>query len=192
MIRETHLARLALVSAAVGGLVLSQVAAEASGPPQLDGKARKTLTATFSPKAQDNDKDVASTADKTECSDARCGRLPFVFKPARGVRGNLSLKISWTLPGEDFDLYLAEIAKDGSYSELANCGTFGGTSERIVVAGSDLKPGHKYALVADFFRATGADKVTGTVSFPSTDTIKKVVPASAEKGAGINVNCGLG
>ncbi|MFN2540128.1 MAG: hypothetical protein ABR549_18525 [Mycobacteriales bacterium] len=185
--------RRVLAIAVLGSVALANAGAQAAGPPTLDGKKTKTLSATFSPKAQDNDKDFFGTSsDRTECSPDRCGRLPFVFKPAKGMKGNIAFTVTWSVPGEDFDLYVAQIAKDGSYSELTSCGAGAGTSEKVLLSSRDLTSGRKYALVVDFYRATGAGKVTGTVSFPGTGNIKTTVPAAAETAAGTKVNCGLG
>ena len=179
--------------ALLASLAVAHSGAQAATPPTLDGKKVKTLTATFSPKQQDNDADIASitSSDRTECAATRCGRLPFVFKPAKGVKGNVAFTINWSVPGQDFDLYVAEIAKDGSYSQLESCGTFAGTSEKIQLPGSDFKPGKKYALVADYYRATGTDKLTATVAFPGDAHIATTVPAAAEDGSGFKVDCGL-
>ena len=59
------------------------------------------------------------------------------------------------------------------------------------MSGSSFKPGRTYALVADFYRATGTDKVTATVAFPGTTQFKTTVPASVDPKL-VKENCGLG
>lgn len=180
--------RLLATALACGALALTH-SAQAAGTPTLDGKKTKTLTATFSPGAQDHDADFATGSllgdDRVNCAAARCGTLPFTYKPAKGVKGDLSFTIKWGTPGDDFDLYVVEYAKDGSRSQVATCGASAGTSETVVVAGSDLKSGKKYGLLVDYYRAA-SDKVSATVSFPGTATVKSL-PSDAVLPEG----CGL-
>ena len=181
--------RLLATALVCGGLALSQTAQAATA--SLDGKKVKKLTATFSPGAQDNDPDFVLDSvkpkDRVACDTSRCGTLPFVYKPAKGVKGDLVFTITWTVPGQDFDLYVVEYAKDGSRSQLATCGSFAGTSEKVVVPSTDLKPGKKYGLLVDYYRTAGTDKVTGTVEFPASATLKSLPTDSA----GLATGCGL-
>ncbi len=197
-------ARLVLAPALVGVLVAGVAGAQAA-PPTLDGRKVKTLKATYTPASQDHDADqvtefVASlnevlpaplpvtAADRMACKPPRCGRLEFVYKPAKGVRGGLAVQTSWSTPGTDVDLYLVEIAKDGTASDLQHCGASAGTSEKFFVAGSSLKPGKKYAVITDFYRVA-SDTVTTQVTFPGTVSTKSTAPAQVD--AVVPVNCGL-
>jgi len=180
--------------AVVAAFALSHTGAQAAGVRTLDGKKTKTLTATFTPAPNSHDADLVtdslkSDVDRTQCAPPRCGFLPFVFLPAKGVKGGVAFTITWSTPGEDIDLYVAAIGKDGtSDGEVAHCGASAGTSERIQLTSRDFKPGKKYALIADFYRTTGG-KVTATVAFPGTTAIKKSAPAAVD--SVLPTNCGL-
>lgn len=184
--------RLLTAAALVGALAFSVAGAEA-GTAVLDGKKVKTLTMVSTPTAQDNDADFVTGQtggpERVACAAPRCARLPFVFKPAKGVKGNLAFTIQWSLPVEDYDLYVAEIAKDGSASQIETCGTFAGTSEKVELSSDTFKSGKTYALIVDFYRVTGAQKVTSTVSFPGSAGIKSTVPAQVDDLQ--TTNCGL-
>jgi hypothetical protein len=177
-----------------GALALSHSGAQAAAVPVLDGKKTKKLSVTFTPAPQAHDSDfftdsLKANADRTNCTAPRCGWLPFVFKPAKGVKGGVAFTLTWSAPGEDMDLYVVEVAKDGtSGGQLADCGAAAGSSERIQLSSSDFKPGKKYALLADFYRSTGG-KVTATVAFPGTTPIKSTVPGPLDSVQ--SVNCGL-
>ena len=184
--------RLVTAATIAGALALSLSGAQAATP-TLDGKKVKTLSASFTPAPQDNDAAAATdqapgAAERVACAAPRCGRVPFVYKPAKGVKGGVSFKISWSLPGEDMDLYVAEIAKDGSASLIASCGASAGTSEQLLVDSSAFKSGKTYALVADFYRATGRS-VTATVSLPGAVNNKSTAPAAIDDV--LPTNCGL-
>ena len=97
-----------------------------------------------------------------------------------------TFSIKWTTPGTDFDLYVVEYAKDGSTSQVATCGASLGTSETVVVPGSDLKAGKKYGLLVDYYRVA-TDKVTGTVTFPGSAAVT-TYPTDT---AGLPTGCGL-
>lgn len=187
--------RLVTATVLAGGLVASMSGAHAGGAPVLDGKKTTMLTTTFSPGAQDHDSSLATeqapggAVNRDDCKDPRCGRLTFTYQPAKGVKGNLKFTINWSVPGEDFDLYVAEVGKDGSSSDIGHCGASAGTSEQVDLDSSSLKAGKTYVLIADFYRATGGDKVTATVAFPADSTLKTTVPATADKVG--SVNCGL-
>ena len=187
--------RLVTATVLAGGLVASMSGAHAGGAPVLDGKKVTSITTTFSPAAQDNDADLVtgqapgSAVNRDDCKDARCGRLNFMFKPAKGVKGNLKFTINWTIPVEDFDLYVAEVAKDGSASDIGHCGGSAGVSEQVNLDSSAFKTGKTYVLIADYYRATGGDKVTATVAFPAASTVKTTIPGTVD---GLEpVNCGL-
>ena len=183
--------RLVTATVLAGALALSVSGAQAATP-VLDGKKVKTLTLKSTPTAQDNDSDLvtglAGGPERVACAAPRCARLPFVFKPAKGVTGNVAFTTSWSVPAEDMDLYVAQVLKDGSASEIAHCGASVGTGEKIVLPASTFKPGKTYALIVDFYRATG-QSVTSTVSFPGSAAVSSTVPADVDDLQ--PTNCGL-
>jgi hypothetical protein len=89
------------------------------------------------------------------------------------------VKISWTIPGQDYDLYVAE---NGAI--VGQCGASAGTSE-VVVIPSPAK-GKVYTIVVDEYRAL-PDSVTGSVTFPAKDSVGNTVPEPPV----IPTNCGL-
>jgi surface antigen len=174
--------RLVLATAALGVAAIAAPAALAApAPPVLDGKKVTKLSLTGSGGLQDNDKDAAdlSGADRADCAAPRCMKLVFVYNPAKGVKGDALFTASWSNPASDIDLYVASVNKDGSTSEVGgHCGGVGGVSEKVFVPAGTLKPGKKYALVADFFRSLN-ETVTGTVEMPKGD-FARPVPAEAD------------
>jgi hypothetical protein len=189
---KIRLISLGAISVALAMTVSSAQAAT----PTLDGKKVKTLTLTAAVGAQSHDSDLATdlaknplggSPDRARCTAPRCSALTFVYKPAKGVTGDVGFKLSWGTPASDFDLYVAEVVR-GERTTIASCGTSGGTSETVIVPASDLKAGHTYALVADHYRSA-ADKITSTVTFPNTFSVKTTAPAALE--AYQKVNCGL-
>jgi hypothetical protein len=182
--------RLVLATVVAGALAASLSGAEAATP-VLDGKKVKTLTASYTPEAQTNDAalltGVLDGTERVDCVAPRCSRLTFTYQPAKGVKGNLSFKTTWSLPVEDMDLYVAEIDKKGFATEIAHCGSSVGVQEQIILPSSAFKAGKTYALITDFYRASG-QKVTSTVSFPGSGTIKQTVPANVDEL--LLVNCG--
>ena len=187
-------ARLLTVAALSGTFALTVTGAHAATP-TLDGKKVKSLTLVTSSGTQDHDTDLATdvaknptgSVDRTQCTAPRCAALTFVYKPARGVKAPIGFAISWTVPGDDMDLYVAEVVH-GERSEVAHCGASAGMGESIVLPTGTLVPGHTYALVADFYRSAG-DKVTAKVAFPATAPAKTTVPAAVDLVE--PVNCGL-
>lgn len=183
--------RLVLAAAVAGGLAASLSGAEAATP-TLDGKKVKTLTASYTPSVQSHDADlvtsIAGGPERVECVAPRCARLTFRYAPAKGVKGDVFFKTTWSAAVEDMDLYVAEIDKKGFATEIAHCGASVGTQEQIVLPSTTFKPGKTYALITDFYRA-GGQKVTSTVSFPGTGPVKATIPADADTFA--NANCGL-
>jgi hypothetical protein len=188
--------RLIGVGAVSLALALTVTSAQAA-PPTLDGKKVKTLSLTTSAGAQDHDADLVTDVakdptgggpDRAICQAPRCSALTFVYKPAKGVpAAPVGFKIAWGTPGDDFDLYVAEVTR-GERSTLAKCGATGGTSETVIVPAGTLRAGRTYALVADHYRSAN-DKVTATVSFPNTFSVKTTVPAAVD--AFGPVNCGM-
>jgi hypothetical protein len=183
--------RLLVVAATAVTLGLTLTSANAV-PPTLDGKKVKTVTLTAVGTPQDHDSDFvtdqAGGPDRVACTAPRCARKDFIYKPAKGVKGDVMFEAKWTLPAADIDLYVAEVAKDGSVSQLDTCGTFGGTSEKVFVDASSLKSGKRYAIIVDFYR-TANETVTATATMPGTNTIKATAPAAVDSNQA--VNCGL-
>jgi len=188
--------RVLLAVCASAAVAMTVLPAHAGGAKVLDGKKAKTLTfkdVVSTP--QDNDTNsvtdfvnlVASTPidrpDIATCAPPRCSRFDFVVKPARGVKkGPISARIAWTIPGQDYDLYLVENGGD-----VGHCGASAGTSEVVRLETVDY--GKKYTLVVDHYRAL-PDTVTATVSFPAKDTVGSTAPAAVD--GILPINCGLG
>jgi len=156
----------------------------------LDGKKTKVLTfkdTTTAP--QDHDTDlptsvVSGSPDKAGCVQPRCGVFSFVYKPAKGVkRGPFSARIAWTVPGQDYDLYVIE---DGGV--VGQCGAPAGTSEVVVIPTPDA--GHKYTIVIDHYRSV-PDTITATVSFPAKDKVATTVPGTVDTSVFTGINCGI-
>jgi hypothetical protein len=189
-------ARLVVAPLLVGALAVMTVGASAA-PKTLDGKKVKQLTLTASGGLQDNDStnvtEALTTPDRADCSAPRCAKLPFVWKPAKGVSGDVMFTITWSNPLTDYDLYVAEVARDGSTSTLEDqsCASSGGTSEKVFVTKDKFKPGHTYAMVVDFYRSVN-DTVHGTVQMGAKNTIPGTVPAQYDghfPGTLVKVNC---
>lgn len=179
--------RLATATVLMGLLAVSTAGAQAATP-VLDGKKVKVLTLTASGGTQDHDTDMVTdlakdptgpSPDRTQCAAPRCGKLRFTYKPAKGVKGDLMFTLNWTNQASDMDLYVAEVAKDGSLSDIGHCGGVGGTSEKVFLPASSLKSGKSYVLVADFFRSVN-DTVTGKVQIGAPSTVKTTVPAQVD------------
>jgi len=183
--------RLVITAAALAAAALALPSATAATTPVLDGKKVKTLTLKATSTAQDHDADLVALSgpERVDCEAPRCVKLPFVYKPAKGVKGGLAFAISWTLPVSDMDLYVAQLGKDGN-AEIASCGSSAGTSEKVYLEPGSLRPGKTYALIVDFYRTPG-EAVTGSVTFPGTNQVASDVPSSVEDGAGLPINCGL-
>jgi hypothetical protein len=172
--RYRHLVTVAAVAAAVAALP-----AHAGAMKTLDGKKTKALTFSLKSSPQENDTtlagDVASIVgqhtpfdrpDFAKCPKTRCLSYSFKYKPAKGVKpGPFSAKISWTIPGQDYDLYIIQNGAD-----VGHCGASAGTSE-IVVIPTPTK-NKVYTVVVDQFRAA-PDTITGSVTFPAKDSVAK-------------------
>jgi len=178
-------ARGPIVVAAIAAL-LAAIPANAATK-TLDGKKTKALTWSVATTAQDHDTDAVmeftgNTPDWTTCKPPECARFPFKYQPAKGVKhGPFSARISWTLPVEDFDLYVVQ-----GNAIVGQCGAGAGTSEVVVVDAP--RPGAVYTLVVHEFRS-GPDTLTAKVSFPAKDKVASTAPPTAEKFEA--VNCGL-
>jgi hypothetical protein len=182
--------RLVLSAALLSAAAVALPSATAATTPVLDGKKVKKLTLKATSTAQDNDKDLVALngPERVDCEKPRCVKLPFVYQPAKGVKGGLAFEISWTIPVSDMDLYVAQLGKDGN-SQIAACGASAGTSEKVYLEPGTLRAGKTYALIVDFYRTPG-EAVTGSVTFPGKDQVKTTAPAALES-AGVPINCGL-
>jgi hypothetical protein len=176
-------ARIPVIVAAAAAL-LAAIPANAATK-TLDGKKTKVLTfKDVVAKAQDNDRDVVSAADRTSCAAPRCARFTFRYLPAKGVRkGPFSVRIAWTLPVEDYDLYVVQ----DNAGEVAQCGAGAGTSETAVIP--TPVPGHRYTVIVDHFRAL-PDTVTVNVAFPATAKVATAVPSNVDDKVE-PINCGI-
>lgn len=184
--------RLLTAAAVTGVLTLATVGAHAATP-VLDGKKVKVLTLTTVAAPQDHDADLVTGSlgtgpARVSCVAPRCARLPFRYQPAKGVTGNVAFLLTWTVPVADIDLYVAEIGKDGSSTQLAGCGASFGTSEKIYLPAASFKPGKTYALIADFYRTVN-ETVKASVTMPGSSAMKTTVPANVDNLQ--KVNCGM-
>lgn len=170
--------RLPLVlTAAVAAL--SAAAASAAPDPVLDGKkvTSRVLAANVADPQQhllaetvENPVDAEPT---TSCVAPRCYEFPFVVKPAAGVPAKtpLSAEISWTLPTSRFWLVLMDVSKKTPV-EKARCSTFYVTAgQKATLRVPSIKPG-RYAIWVTVQNVVAPEKVTGTVAFPATHTVK--------------------
>lgn len=174
-----------LVTLAAAAAVAAALPAHAASP-TIDGKKTKTLTFKDVVAApQDNDADYAAltSTDRTRCTRPRCSKFTFLFKPAKGVkRGPMSVRIAWTAPVEDYDLYVVQ----DNAGVVGQCGAAAGTSETVVVP--TPAPGHRYTVVIDHYRAV-PDTVTATVAFPATAKIATTAPGAVDNLQ--PTNCGI-
>jgi hypothetical protein len=164
----------------------------------LDGKKVKKITMVASGGTQDHDEtnvtELLDPPDRADCAQPRCAKLKFVWKPAKGVKNsNVMFSIEWGSPLSDYDLYVAEVNKDGSTTTLGSnsCGGTGSTQERVYVTKDQFKSGKTYALVVDFYRSVN-DEVTATVEMGVPNTIKQTVPPQYDgqfPGTLFKINC---
>lgn len=183
-----------LVAVAAAAAVIAALPAHAGGVKTLDGKKTKALTFALKSSPQENDTslvgDVAGFAgqntpftrpDYAHCPKTRCLSYSFVYKPAKGVKpGPFSVKISWTIPGQDYDLYVIENGGDAGH-----CGASAGNSETVVV-GAPAR-GKVYTVVVDEYRSAG-DTINGSITFPAKDSVTKTTGDPEQE----PVDCGLG
>jgi hypothetical protein len=185
--------RLILAAGAAAAVAVAALPSQAAGTKVLDGKKTKALTFSLATSPQDNDVDLVtdqvpattpvSRPDMASCPASRCLSYSFVYKPAKGVKaGPFSVKISWTIPGQDYDLY---VIQDGG--DVGHCGASAGTSEVVDIA-TPVK-GKTYKVVIDQYRA-GPDTITGKIAFPATDKVGSAAPSTLDDN-GLPTNCGL-
>ena len=167
-----------LALAAVTFAAAAVVPSEAAAAPVLDGKRVKVVTRTVTAPAQQHDAENAALdlPDRLACAMPRCYRLDFVYAPAKGVTGDVLFAVRWASPAADVDLYVATWKN----TEVAHCGAVAGTGELLVLPAARFKPGRRYTLVADFFRAPSAEQVTARVELPATRAQGRTVPSNAD------------
>jgi len=183
--------RLVLTAAALSALALSAPAALAgSSAATLDGKKTTKLTLVVTAPAQTHDETLVTEqvtrADRLQCTAPRCSFLPFVYKPAKGVKGDVAFTVSWSGPASDMDLYVVQVGKTGR-SKIATCGGSIGTTEKVFLTADNFKAGKTYGVIADFYRTTG-EKVTSTVEMPGANTVKTTVPSAVDGVQAVNCN----
>ena len=184
-----------ILAVAAAAAVAVSLPSHASGVKKLDGKKTTSLSFKLASSPQDNDANLAtdlvddvkptpvSRPDMAACPKTRCLSYSFVYKPAKGVKhGPFSVKISWTIPGQDYDLYVVQ-----GTNVVDQCGASAGTSETVVIPFPQAKK--TYTVVVDQYRSV-PDTVQGTVSFPAKDKVAATVPADPDA-KGLPVNCGL-
>lgn len=173
--------RLVTILTLIGALFLSISGAQA-GTPTMDGKKVKVLKFSGSGGTQDHDQDAASTSapDRSQCEPARCIKVKFVYKPAKGAKGGLMITANWGKPVlSDYDLYLFELDMRGNGTDVGHCGGLGLNHEKVYAAPAQLHSGRTYLVVLDYFRSI-ADSVTGTIEMGANSTIGTTVPTKAE------------
>lgn len=161
--------RAALAAALAITAALAVPQASAAGTPVLDGKKVKSLSIIqeSGPAARGVDPTPAQVA---ACKAPDCARLPFVYKPAKGVSASLSVTERNFYAGlGDADLYLLQ----GS-TVIASCtGTFS-NKRHITVPASALKPGATYTAVMFYSHSIG-ESTSMTVDLPGTKAPEPVV-----------------
>lgn len=172
--------RLVVATVLAAGLALSVSGAQAA-PPVLDGKNVKSLTKTLAGGAQQN-----LLADETACEEPNCLTLPFVYKPAKGVKGGLLFTANWTNPLSDLDLYVVEVdTKKKTETTIANCGGTASNKESIYLAPAELRPGKTYRMVVVMWVSLN-ETVTGKVQINVPNPIGTTVPAAVDDAQSIN------
>lgn len=179
-------ARLAFATALAGGLLVSMSGAHAA-PPVMDGKKVKVLSKTGvgpATTAQPTDFDEILCDDPTKCL-----TLPFIYKPAKGVKGDLKFTATWTNPAADFDLYVVEVdPKKKTETRVGVCGGFPLAKEVVFLPAKELRAGRIYRMVVGYYLPLG-DTVNAKVEIAVPNTIGSTVPAEVE--GQHHVNCTL-
>ena len=176
-----------LVAAVLAAAVAISLPAQAA-PKTLDGKKVKKIAFKATPTPQAHDEEFVTGSlggpDRVRCKPPRCVRVDFVFKPAKGVTGDLVFRIAAANPTTDADLYVI----DSKYNTIAQCGAFAG-NEAFKVPGKRFKTGKTYTVVVDFYRVI-SDTITGSIEFPAKYTSKAPAQAGTVDSTGIPVSCG--
>lgn len=147
----------------VAVLTLGAVLPADAGPKVLDGKKVKQVVsiseipaATANVPNDPTDAQVLACKIKTECN-----RLDFVFKPAKGVKGDLTVMTKWYFPTTtDVDLYLV-----GAGKIVGRCASYLGNQRFIQVPGASLKAGKVYTAIAYYAHSSG-ETLTLQVDMP--------------------------
>ena len=168
------------VTALAGTLAFSLSGAEAGGPPVMDGKKVTVLTQTVAGGLQQHMNDISF--DATVCPATRCAILPFIYRPAKGIKGDkatLLFTATWGTPLSDLDLSIVEVAKNGDGTVVAKCGGGNGSMERAYLDATQLHVGTQYRMVVDFWRSVN-ETVTEKVEMGVANPIKTTVPAAVD------------
>jgi hypothetical protein len=170
-----------------------QVPALAAGR-RLDGKQRTEITFhdfPSGPRAHDAQEVIdGKQFDPANCYKPRCYRIAFAFVPARGVKGDLAIRINWDWsfgPEQANDVYLIDAARH----VVASCVNPGGISRILRVPRAGLKPGISYIVVVDERRASGEgfSSMDGSLQFPAQSAPLATSPV--EPGHGADVSCAV-
>ncbi len=166
--------RLAVGLAAAVTLVAMGTAGHAAAP-TLDGKKTKKIEFKGSAGMKTNDTWFFTGAPDTyKCkAPADCIRQEFKYKPAKGISGDVLVKMAFTGTGTDHDLYVY----DSAGKQIGACGNAYGTGEFVGLKGTDLKSGQTYTVVVNFYRSLPSSNITGSIEFPAK------IPARGPNGA---------
>jgi hypothetical protein len=153
---------------AVSSALLVAAATQASAKiDTLDGKKVKkvvSITQTRQGAATVGDPDESKIATCRQGID--CNRLDFIYKPAKGVKGDITVFAQWYFAGTtDVDIYLL-----GAGKILGKCGGEMGNERHFDVSAKALKPGKVYTAIAWFSHSSG-EGLTLEVDMP-TKTVK--------------------
>jgi hypothetical protein len=178
--------RLVTALALVGALFLSVSGAQAATP-VLDGKVKKKLEITAKGGLQDNTSTMLIGEEREYCT-KHCARLPFVYKPAKGIKGGLMFTATWSNPASDIDLTVVEAGPKGAWTEVGSCNGAGNMMEKVYIPPASLRAGKTYAMIMFYFRSVN-ETFKGKVEINVPSTIKPTVPAKVDEVA--LVNCTL-
>ena len=158
-------ARSMFIGAVAATASISLVCSAQAATPVLDGKKKtKVVSISQTPSLASNfvpgdptPAQVVGCKEKTQCD-----RLNFVYAPAKGVKGDMTLFTKWYFPSTtDVDLYLLA----GS-NIIASCTGNLGNERYIQIAAKTLKPGKVYTAIAYTTRSTG-EGLTLEAAMPS-------------------------
>jgi hypothetical protein len=168
------LARTSLLAAALAALVAA-LPAHADFTPVLDGKKLKRVVlkedaARGFLAADPTPAQVASCKPTAEC-----GRLDFVYKPARGVTADLGVSVHWFYPvASDVDLFLLQGKR-----VVASCVSMTGNTRRFVVPRKALRAGARYTAVM-FYSHSFGEKSNMAVTLPAEPVPPAEVPPNLD------------
>jgi hypothetical protein len=168
------LLRSTLAAAALAAL-MAALPSHADFTPVLDGKKLKRVVL-----KEDAARGFLAAdptpAQVTGCKPtAECGRLDFVYKPARGVTSDLGVSVHWFYPvASDVDLYLLQGRK-----VVASCASMTGNTRRFVVPRKALRLGGRYTAVM-FYSHSFGEKSNMVVSLPAEPVPAPEVPPNLD------------